>query len=225
MPAMSGNDVAPGYGASRQEVEDYIRQAAADRGMDPEVVMKVVKHEGFDNWQSSVVKDGVREPSFGPFQLYTGGGMGNDFQRDTGKDPSDPSTWRDGVNYALDKAKQGGWAPWYGAKAAGITGFMGINGQPGAPAPAGLLAQQPTSPGAQASAQGLLAQLGTTAQNPTGQPTGGGLLGGQAAPQQQQAEAQSPDASQQQGIRRRAMDMTRLKALAQRRPLGAGWMA
>lgn len=130
--------MAPGYVVPGAQVEEYIRQQAAARGIDPNVALRVYRGEGASNWQSQIRKNGVQEPSYGPFQLYTGGGLGNAFQRDTGLDPSDPNTWQQNVTYALDKAREGGWGPWYGAKAAGITGMMGIDGRPVAAAPVAM---------------------------------------------------------------------------------------
>jgi hypothetical protein len=122
--------VAPGYVVPRDEIAEYIRQAAVARGIDPQTALTVYRREGINNWQSQVTKDGQREPSFGPYQLYTGGGLGNKFQKETGLDPRDPNTWRHNVDFALDEARQGGWGPWYGARAAGITGFKGIGAAP-----------------------------------------------------------------------------------------------
>lgn len=123
---------APGYTAPRADVEAFIANAARKRGIDPNIALEVYRREGAGGWQSSVVKNGIREPSYGPFQLYTGGGLGNKFQKETGLDPRDPSTWQQNITFALDEAKKGGWGPWMGAKAAGITGFAGINGVPAA---------------------------------------------------------------------------------------------
>lgn len=119
-------------------IADYIRKAAAARGIDPEVAVKVYNHEGRGaiDYQSGIVKNGVREPSYGPFQLYTGGGLGNTFQKETGLNPADPSTWRENIDFALDVAKKDGWRQWYGAKNAGLGRWDGI-GQPGAPVPTG----------------------------------------------------------------------------------------
>lgn len=112
-------------------IEAYIRHAAQKRGIDPEVAVKVAMSEGGvtdPTRQSDVVKDGVREQSYGPFQLYMGGGLGNEFQQATGMHPSDPGAWQKGIDFALDKAKEGGWGPWYGADAAGIGARDGIGG-------------------------------------------------------------------------------------------------
>lgn len=163
---------APGYTVPRSDVEAFIANAARERGIDPNIALTVYRREGAGGWQSSVVKNGIREPSYGPFQLYTGGGLGNKFQKETGLDPRDPNTWQQNVTYALDEAKKGGWGPWYGAKAAGITGFAGINGQ-AAPRQTQVAQAQPSSPVASAVA-------------PNSQPSFGGLLA--AALQQQQPQ-------------------------------------
>ncbi len=132
------------------EIEIYIRQAAIQRGIDPDIAVRVAQSEGglIDPVrQSDVIKDGVREPSFGPFQLYMNGGLGNAFQTETGLHPSDPNAWRQGVDFALDSAKKDGWGAWYGAKNVGITGMDGI-GDPAA-ALDRLAAGTPQGPGRQ----------------------------------------------------------------------------
>jgi hypothetical protein len=110
---------------------NYIRQRAPFYGIDPDIALKVAQSEGLKpgTWQSDVVKNGKREPSYGPFQLYMGGGLGNDMLNQTGVDPSDPNNWQQGVDFALNTASKKGWGPWYGAKRVGITGKMGI-GEP-----------------------------------------------------------------------------------------------
>src|SRR5262249_18393348 len=85
------------------EIEAYIRQAAMRRGMDPDVAVRVAKSEGLAPgvWQSNVCRNGVREPSYGPFQLLVReGGLGNAFQRATGKSAADPSTALQQVDFA-----------------------------------------------------------------------------------------------------------------------------
>jgi phage-related minor tail protein len=56
-----------------------------------------------------------------------GTGLGNQFMAQTGLDPADPANWQRSTAFALDQAKANGWGAWYGAKAQGITGFMGID--------------------------------------------------------------------------------------------------
>lgn len=118
------------------EYEAFIRAEAARRGISPDVAVWVANSEG-----------GVTEParrgtfatgsSWWAYQLHYGGagyehlgnvaGMGNDFTRVTGWQPGDPSAWRDAARWALDLARAGGWGPWDGAKAIGVTGFYGID--------------------------------------------------------------------------------------------------
>lgn len=127
------------------EIADYIRQAATARGIDPDVALRVAMSEGGLKdpvRQSEVVKNGVREASYGPFQLYMGGGLGNK-ALEAGIDPRDPNQWKAGVDFALDQAATGGWSPWYGAAKVGIGNRDGLGsaraigyGQSSAPNPA-----------------------------------------------------------------------------------------
>lgn len=126
-------------------LEEYIRKAAAIRGINPNVAVRVASSEGglhnpFRRGEGPAPKSqapglGSTENSYGPFQLYlsgTGAGLG-DKALAAGIDPR--KDWQAGINFALDQAKSGGWGPWYGAKAAGITGMAGIGGTPVGPAP------------------------------------------------------------------------------------------
>lgn len=114
------------------EIEKYIRAAAIKRGMNPDAIIRAVNTEGgTSSWnrQSDVVKDGVRERSFGPFQLYMGGGLGNDFQKATGLDPSLAANGPAGADFALDYlAETGSWGPWYGPQNAGLPLDYGLKG-------------------------------------------------------------------------------------------------
>lgn len=110
--------------------ESYIREAAAKRGIDPEIAVKVARSEGLAPgvWQSNVVRgDGRRETSYGPFQLLVGGGLGDKFQKTYGKSPADPSTVNQQIDFALDEAAQGGWSPWYGAAKVGVGARTGLD--------------------------------------------------------------------------------------------------
>ena len=120
---------------SVQEMEAYIRQAAQARGIDPDIAVRVARSEGLapKTWQSNVMLDYGREQSYGPFQLHVAPegrkpGMGNDFVKATGLNPADPSTWKQGVDFALDNAAKGGWAPWFGRKNVGVGVWDGIAG-------------------------------------------------------------------------------------------------
>lgn len=121
------------------DIETYIRQAAAARGIDPDIAIRVAKSEGGlknPTQQSLVTRNGAREPSYGPFQLLVGGGdtgfpagMGNDFINKYGMHPSDPNAWQKGIDFALDNASQKGWGAWYGAAKVGVDRFDGIGGK------------------------------------------------------------------------------------------------
>jgi len=119
-----GGPTMPGYIVPRTQVVDYIQQAAALRGIDPNVALRVAQSEGLNSWRSAI----PGENSFGPYQLYTGGGLGNTFQRQTGLDPSNPAVWRQSVDFSLDQAATGGWGPFHGAANTGISRWQGLQG-------------------------------------------------------------------------------------------------
>lgn len=120
---------------------EYIVQAAIARGIDPNVALRVARSEGLNFYT------GDKGSSFGPFQLHYGGiagggnrvgGLGDVFTERTGLHASDPRTWRQQVDFALDEAKKGGWGPWHGwtgDKWAGIKNQMAA----GANLPAGQM--------------------------------------------------------------------------------------
>ncbi len=133
------------------EMETYIRQAATARGIDPDIAVKVARSEGLapNTWQSNYKRGGYREPSYGPFQLLQGGsgtgfpkGMGNDFRRQTGLDPSDPENTYAAIDFALDQAARGGWGPWYGAAKVGVGRRDGLQGAQ----PIGITGRRGASP-------------------------------------------------------------------------------
>jgi hypothetical protein len=175
------------------DMASYIASAAEKRGINPDVALKVARAEGLADgvWQSNVTKGGMREPSFGEFQLLYGDGknfpkgMGNDFQQKTGLDPRDPSNRQAMADFALDHAAKNGWGAWYGAKKVGIGEFDGIGQKPQNAAQAanamatggkkqaggewlrysnqGAIRNKPISPELQ-NALGFLPELGVTAE-------------------------------------------------------------
>jgi hypothetical protein len=100
----------PGVGA--KDVDDYTRQAASKWGIDPNVASKIL---GQESSYGQARRPGDNGTSFGPFQLHfapDGRAMGDDFRRDTGLDPRDPTTWKAQVDYAMKRAAIDGWTPW-----------------------------------------------------------------------------------------------------------------
>jgi len=119
------------------EVTNYIRDAAESRGINPQTALRVAQAEGLGEgiWQSNVRnRRGLREPSYGPFQMLVGGegtgfpaGLGNQFMEETGLDPRDPKNVLKTIDYALDTVAKDGWRQWYGARDNGIGRWDGIN--------------------------------------------------------------------------------------------------
>jgi len=119
------------------KLKQYIKANASKYGLDPNTALNVWTKEGLSDgvWQANGVggKYNTREPSYGPFQFLVGGGntgwkegMGNDFMRDTGLDPRDPKNVYAMADYAMAKAGQGGWSPWYAARDNNIGPWQGI---------------------------------------------------------------------------------------------------
>ena len=120
--------------SSRAEIEAYIAAAAKARGIDPNIALTVAHREGLNDltipangWKSTVPTKTGTEESYGPFQMFTRGGLGNSFEKDTKLDITDPNTVQAQVDYALDYAAENGWKSWNGAKAAGIGQWDGIS--------------------------------------------------------------------------------------------------
>jgi hypothetical protein len=128
----------------------FIRQEAAKRGIDPAIAVRVARSEGLGEgiWQSNVVKGGRRETSYGDYQLLVGGGLGDQFKKATGLNPSDKSTWKEQIQFALDYAADNGWGSWYGAAKVGVNKWDGLKGaQPvGISQPSDTAAAETASP-------------------------------------------------------------------------------
>lgn len=165
-------------------MEAYIRKAALARGMNPDIAVKVGRSEGFVKgiWQSIYKKNGIQEPSYGPFQMLVGGkgtgfpeGLGNRFIKDTGLDPRNPSNVYATVDYALNEASQKGWGQWYGAKRVGVGRWDGIRNSGATPTTAPV--QVPTNavaytsaPARAAAGTGAASVPNATIPNPTVNP-------------------------------------------------------
>jgi len=125
--ATGGAAAGRGSGAfgSQAEKEAYIRQMAAQIGIDPDTAMRVARSEGFKDFS------GDSGTSFGAFQLHVtpngrGHAVGDQFRHDTGLDPSDPANERQGIDYALQWARKHGWGDFHGAARTGIGQWQGV---------------------------------------------------------------------------------------------------
>jgi hypothetical protein len=107
--------------ADPRGMSGYIRERAGAYGIDPDTALRVARSEGLGNFY------GDNNTSFGAMQLHIGGGVGDEFRRATGLDPSDPANERATIDYALKIAAQRGWGPWHGAQRVGIGEWQGIN--------------------------------------------------------------------------------------------------
>ena len=105
---------------SNKDHLDYIRAGAIARGIDPNVVSQLVANEGLGNY----VGDGGT--SFGDFQLHTGGGLGDIYQRQTGHSLHNPGDWKHQADWALDwmaaHKTLKPWHGWHGSPRAGLSG-------------------------------------------------------------------------------------------------------
>lgn len=182
-------------------IEQYIRAAAIARNIDPDIAVRVARSEGgLSNpvRQSDVVKNGKRERSFGPFQLYMDGGLGSRALKEKGIDASNPAHWQAGVDYALDTAAREGWGQWYGARNTGIGNRQGI-GKNARPVGVSLASTPYTPPGgfsspesaaaAIAAAQTATPETAVAGTPPTGVPGVPGTTPGATSPLQAIASA------------------------------------
>jgi len=116
------------YPISQREMEAIIVEEAEARGIDPGAAVAIFRSEGASAYQSQIRREGGgsfggKEASFGPFQLYTGGGLGNKYEEATGRDltqDNTPEGIRKQIQFSLDAAAEDGWGAWYGRKVAGI---------------------------------------------------------------------------------------------------------
>lgn len=118
---------SPSYpaGVDNAQIESWIATEAASRGIDIDAAIAVFRAEGAGSYQSQLTGGTAathngKEASFGPFQLYTGGGLGNEYEERTGRNLLTDNTAdgvRNQIRFALDKAAEAGnWNAWYGAR-------------------------------------------------------------------------------------------------------------
>ena len=98
-------------------METWIRAYADRHGVDPDTAVKVWKSEGGMNYQSTVKKGNQqkykgKEDSWGPFQLYRGGGLGNEWEKTYGKDlrsANDATSIQQQIDFAMQNAAKDTW--------------------------------------------------------------------------------------------------------------------
>jgi len=113
-----------GRGDPRNKIA-LIRAEAIKNGVDPDVAVAVARSEGLTSFL------GDRGKSGGAFQLYTGGGLGNVFQKETGLDPLDPKNEDETIRWTLKYVgRTHDWSPWHGAPHAGIGRHQGFDKSP-----------------------------------------------------------------------------------------------
>jgi hypothetical protein len=134
VPGKTPTSAQLGLPSSREEVADFVARAAASRGIEPTVAVRVVMSEG---GLSPATWIGDNGSSFGPLQLHYGGiagggnavsGLGELFTRDTGRSARDLSLWRTQIVWSMDYAARNGWSAWHGADRVGIGARDGLQG-------------------------------------------------------------------------------------------------
>lgn len=103
-----------------------LRSIAMSAGLDPDKFVQLAMGEGFNQYV------GDEGSSFGDFQLHMGGisasmpggGLGDEFRRDTGMDPRDPSTSAAQDQWVANYIRQNGASQWTTARQRGITNLL-----------------------------------------------------------------------------------------------------
>ncbi len=99
-------------GSSRGGLKGIIDRAASEEGIDPRIMYGIVAGESLHHDTYDIGDSGK---SFGPFQMYKGGGLGNRFEADTGLDVADPKTLPAQAKWIAHFIKHGGsMGNWHG---------------------------------------------------------------------------------------------------------------
>jgi len=141
LPPADPNYIGDGYppDMSDEDRRNVITIEANARSIDSNIAIEIYRTEGFSRYQSTAPRTGSGsvngyEASYGPYQLFVGGGLGNEYERLTGRNLPTDNT-REGIinqiRFALDRALTQGWVPWYG-RANGFNG-RGIGDWEGIP--------------------------------------------------------------------------------------------
>ena len=106
-----------GHIAPKSERIAYYTDLAKQFGLNPDAIIMTIDKEGLHNYT------GDNGKSFGDFQLFTGGGMGN-LALDAGINVRDPKTWKQQAQFAMQQmAAHKGDANWFGSQWHGPRNF------------------------------------------------------------------------------------------------------
>lgn len=124
----------PGYTISDAQIEQMIIRESSARFISPNVAIRIFRAEGLGSYQSSVPRSGGgsylgREASFGPYQMFLGGGVGNRYERQTGRQlitDNSAAGILNQIRYALDVAAKESWQAWAGRGPARVDNWDGL---------------------------------------------------------------------------------------------------
>ena len=119
----------PTGGADPRGKIPVIIAAAQKYGVDPATAIRVARSEGLASFYGDNGRSGTA------FQLYTHGGLGNEFQKETGLNPLDPKNEDAAIDWAMKNVARTGWSPYKGAAKVGIGPRQGIGVQTAAATP------------------------------------------------------------------------------------------
>ena len=119
----------PTGGADPRGKIPVIIAAAQKYGVDPATAIRVARSEGLASFYGDNGRSG------GAFQLYTRGGLGNEFQKEMHLDPLDQKNEDATIDWAMKNVARTGWGPYKGAAKVGIGPRQGIGVQTAAATP------------------------------------------------------------------------------------------
>lgn len=135
-------------GLTPKVFDDYVRQAAPKRHIDPDIASKVFGSESNYGQNNINRRDVNGYPDYGPAQLNMApGALGDQYFKETKLNPQNfAQDWKRQIDYALDHIAKEGWTDLYPgtSKKLGLSRWSGIN----RPAPAVSMSLSGTSPAA-----------------------------------------------------------------------------
>jgi hypothetical protein len=106
-----------GHVVPKSERIEYYNQLAKEYGLNAQAILMTIDKEGLHKYV------GDKGKSFGDFQMYTGGGMGNQ-ALDAGINIRDPNTWKEQGRFAIQQmAAHKGDSKWFAGQWHGPANF------------------------------------------------------------------------------------------------------